>query len=392
MDNHQVKIQPSQRTELVQEYYFSHKLRQIDEMRKAGADIINLGIGSPDLPPAPAVIAKLGETAHLPNVHGYQSYNGIPALREAFAGWYQKYFHITLNPANEILPLIGSKEGIMHISMAFVNPGDEVLVPDPGYPTYTSVTRLVGGIVRPYKLEEKNNWHPDLDELEKSDLSKVKIMWINYPHMPTGASGSMLLFEKLVAFARRHNILLCNDNPYSFILNNQHLSLLSVPGASEVALELNSMSKSHNMAGWRIGMVAGQAEFITAIVKVKSNMDSGMFQPMQLAAVEALNLGDEWYASVNETYAKRRKLVEAIMQKLNCTFDAGQTGLFVWGKIPATYASGEQLTEEILHKAHVFITPGMVFGEQGNGYIRISLCANELTLGKALDRIKGIYE
>ena len=387
MDNHQVKIQASQRTELVQEYYFSHKLRQIDEMRKAGADIINLGIGSPDLPPAPAVVNKLCETARQPNVHGYQSYNGIPALREAFAGWYQKYFQVTLNPANEILPLIGSKEGIMHISMAFVNPGDEVLVPDPGYPTYTSVTRLVGGIVKPYKLEEKNNWHPDLDELEKGDLSKVKIMWVNYPHMPTGASGSSQLFEKLVAFARRHNILLCNDNPYSFILNNKHISLLSVPGASEVALELNSMSKSHNMAGWRIGMVAGKAEFITAIVKVKSNMDSGMFQPMQLAAVEALNLGDEWYASVNETYAKRRKLVEAIMQKLNCTFDARQTGLFVWGKIPATSASGEQLTEEILHKAHVFITPGMVFGEQGNGYIRISLCANEQMLGKALERM-----
>ena len=390
MDNHQVKIQPSQRTELVQEYYFSHKLRQIEEMRKAGADIINLGIGSPDLPPAPAVVAKLGETAAQPNVHGYQSYNGIPALRNAFAGWYQKYFGVTLNPASEILPLIGSKEGIMHISMAFVNPGDEVLVPDPGYPTYTSVTRLVGGIVKPYKLEEKNNWHPDLDELEKSDLSKVKIMWVNYPHMPTGASGSSELFRKLVAFARRHHILLCNDNPYSFILNNRHISLLSVPGAGEVALELNSMSKSHNMAGWRIGMVAGQAEFITAIVKVKSNMDSGMFQPMQLAAVEALNLGDEWYASVNETYAKRRKLVEAIMQKLNCTFDAAQTGLFVWGKIPANYAGGEQLTEEILHQAHVFITPGMVFGEQGNQYIRISLCANEQMLNKALERISGL--
>ncbi len=388
MGNGQVRIKPSSRTELVQEYYFSHKLRQIDEMRKSGLDIINLGIGSPDLPPAAAVIAKLGETAKLPSVHGYQSYNGIQALRQAFADWYQKYFRVTLNPANEILPLIGSKEGIMHISMAFVNPGDEVLVPDPGYPTYTSVTKLVGGIVRPYKLEEKNNWHPNLDELENSDLSKVKIMWVNYPHMPTGASGTLQLFEKLVAFAHKHGILLCNDNPYSFILNKKYLSLLSVDGAKEVALELNSMSKSNNMAGWRIGMVAGNSEFISSIVKVKSNMDSGMFQPMQLAAVEALNLPDEWYDSVNDIYSKRRKLVEEIMLRLKCTFDATQTGLFVWGKIPSTYSNGEELTEELLHKANVFITPGMVFGEQGNDYVRISLCANEQMLAKALDRLK----
>ncbi len=387
MDKDQAKIQPSSRTELIQEYYFSHKLRQIDEMRKAGADIINLGIGSPDLPPAPSVIEKLGETAKLPNVHGYQSYNGIPALRKAFADWYLKYFKVSLNPDNEILPLIGSKEGIMHISMAFVNEGDEVLVPDPGYPTYTSVTKLAGGKVRFYKLDEQHNWHPDLRELENTDLSKVKIMWVNYPHMPTGARGNKQLFENLVAFAHKHNILLCNDNPYSFILNTYHLSLLSIDGAKEVALELNSMSKSHNMAGWRIGMVAGHAEYIKSIVKVKSNMDSGMFQPMQLAAVEALNSPEQWYASVNEIYSKRRKLVEQIMQKLNCTFDANQTGLFVWGKIPGNYNNGEQLTEELLHKAHVFITPGMVFGEQGNGYVRISLCANEQMLAKTIERL-----
>ena len=392
MDNGQVKIKPSSRTELVQEYYFSLKLKQIDEMRKAGLDIINLGIGSPDLPPAPEVITKLGDAAKLPNVHGYQSYNGIPALRNAFAEWYEKYFHVTLNPATEILPLIGSKEGIMHISMAFVNEGDEVLVPNPGYPTYTSVSKLVGGIVHPYKLDEKNNWHPNLDELENSDLSKVKIMWVNYPHMPTGTKGSKKLFEDLIAFAHKHSILLVNDNPYSFILNDEHLSLLSVDGAKEVALELNSMSKSHNMAGWRIGMVAGHAEYIQSIVKVKSNMDSGMFQPMQLAAVEALKSNDEWYADNNKIYGNRRKLVEDIMHKLKCTFDTSQTGLFVWGKIPAKYSNGEELTEEILHKAHVFITPGMVFGDQGNQYVRISLCANEQMLKKAHERLSTSNE
>ena len=389
MDNDQVKIKPSSRTELVQEYYFSQKLREIDDMRKAGADIINLGIGSPDLPPAPGVIEKLSESAKLPNVHGYQSYNGIPALRKAFAEWYSKYFQVTLNPDSEILPLIGSKEGIMHISMAFVNDGDEVLVPNPGYPTYTSVTKLAGGKVRTYNLKAENNWYPDLNELESTDLRNVKIMWVNYPHMPTGTKGSKKLFESLVAFAHKHSILLCNDNPYSFVLNTDHLSLLSIDGAREVALELNSMSKSHNMAGWRIGMVAGHKDFISAIIKVKSNMDSGMFQPMQLAAVEALNSPDEWYASVNATYAKRRKLVEQIMRQLKCTFDDAQTGLFVWGKIPASYSSGEQLTEKILHKTHVFITPGFIFGDQGNEYIRISLCANELMLNKTIERLSG---
>lgn len=391
MVNNPVKITPAKRTEMVQEYYFSHKLRQIDEMRKAGADIINLGIGSPDLPPAPSVIEKLSEAAKSSNAHGYQSYNGIPALRKAFAEWYLKYFNVTLNPDNEILPLIGSKEGIMHISMAFVNEGDEILVPNPGYPTYSSVTKLSGGKVRPYALEANKNWHPDLEVLENTDLSKVKIMWVNYPHMPTGASGSKQLFENLVAFAHKHNILLCNDNPYSFILNNQHLSLLAIDGAKEVALELNSMSKSHNMAGWRVGMVAGHQEFISSVVKIKSNMDSGMFQPMQMAAVEALSCSDDWYISNNKTYGERRKIVEQIMQKLKCTFESSQTGLFVWGKIPSSYSTGEELSEEILHKANVFITPGMVFGDRGNQYIRISLCANELMLNKVLERLTLIY-
>ncbi len=356
-------------------------------MRKSGADIINLGIGSPDLPPAPQVIEKLNEAAKLSYSHGYQSYNGIPALRNAFAGWYKKYFNVILDPDTEILPLIGSKEGIMHISMAFVNEGDIALVPDPGYPTYTSVTKLTGGKARHYALEAKRNWHPDFHALEDSDLSRVKIMWVNYPHMPTGAKGSIKLFESLVAFAHKHTILLCNDNPYSFVLNKEHLSILSVDGAKEVAMELNSMSKSHNMAGWRIGMVAGHREYISSVVKVKSNMDSGMFQPMQLAAVEALNSPDEWYASVNEIYRKRRKLVEQIMGKLNCTFDASQSGLFLWGRIPAAYSSGEELTEELLHKSHVFVTPGMVFGDQGKEYIRISLCATEHMLNKTLDRL-----
>ncbi len=390
MGNDLTKIKPSARTERVEEYYFSHKLRQIDDMRRAGADIINLGIGSPDLPPSPEVIAKLGEAAKLPNTHGYQSYNGIPVLRKAFADWYETYFKVKLNPDNEILPLIGSKEGIMHISLAFLNEGDEVLVPNPGYPTYTSVSKLAGGSVRYYDLEARSGWHPDLKTLEDSDLDKVKIMWVNYPHMPTGTKGSRQLFEDLVAFAHRHSILLCNDNPYSFILNTDHLSLLSVDGAKEVALELNSMSKSHNMAGWRIGMVAGHMDYISSIVKVKSNMDSGMFQPMQLAAVEALKSTDSWHDSNNKTYAERRKLVEAIMHKLECTFDATQTGLFVWGKIPGKYSNGEELSEEILHKSHVFITPGFIFGDQGNKYIRISLCANEQVLQKAIVRLSVI--
>jgi len=380
-------VKPADRTGKVQEYYFSQKLAQIDRMRREGADIINLGIGSPDQPPSENTIAALVSEARKPNSHGYQSYTGIAALRMAFSEWYKKYFHVELNPDNEILLLMGSKEGIMHISMAFVNPGDEVLVPDPGYPTYASVTNLVGGIVKKYDLLEKNGWFPDLDAIEQSDLSRVKMMWINYPHMPSGTPGSFALFEKLIAFSQKHRILLCNDNPYSFILNKKYLSLLQVDGSMETALELNSLSKSHNMAGWRIGMVAGHNEYIKEVLKVKSNMDSGMFLGMQMAAVEALNNPESWYDTVNAIYIERRKIVEKIMDVLGCRFDKSQVGLFVWGRIPDKIPGCENYVEEILNMAHVFITPGFIFGNNGERYIRISLCANEKRLAEAKERL-----
>jgi LL-diaminopimelate aminotransferase len=385
-----MKVKPAERTGTVQEYYFSQKLAQIDRMRREGADIINLGIGSPDQPPSEKTIARLITEAGKSTSHGYQSYTGIPALRKAFSDWYKKYFHVDLNPDNEILPLMGSKEGIMHISLAFVNPGDEVLVPDPGYPTYSSVTNLVGGIVIKYNLSEKTGWFPDLEILELRDLSRVKLMWINYPHMPTGTKGSVSLFEKLVAFSRKHGILLCNDNPYSFILNKDYSSILSVDGAKEIALELNSLSKSQNMAGWRIGMVGGNSEYIKSILKVKSNMDSGMFLPMQMAAVEALNNPDSWYEEVNSVYKRRRKTVEEIMEMLNCKYDKNQSGLFVWGRIPENIDNCEMYIEDILNRTHVFITPGFIFGENGERYIRISLCATEERLKEAKERIMKI--
>ena len=380
-------VKPAKRTESVQEYYFSQKLAQIDRMRGAGADIINLGIGSPDQPPSQKTIDALAAEAGKPGSHGYQSYTGIPALRKAFSGWYRKFFHVELDPDGEILLLMGSKEGIMHISMAFVNPGDEVLVPDPGYPTYTSVTNLVGGVVRRYDLSEKTGWAPDLDELEKSDLSRVRLMWINYPHMPTGTKGSVELYEKLIKFAVKHSILLCNDNHYSFILNKEYLSILSVSGARDIALELNSLSKSHNMAGWRIGMVAGHREYIREVLKVKSNMDSGMFLAMQAAAVEALNSPESWYDTVNEVYARRRKIVEEIMDLLKCRYKKEQVGLFVWGKIHENIESCDEWIENILQKSHVFITPGFIFGNNGERYIRISLCATESRLREAKERL-----
>jgi LL-diaminopimelate aminotransferase len=380
-------VKPADRTENVQEYYFSQKLAQIDRMRREGSDVINLGIGSPDQAPSENTVSALTAEAKKSTSHGYQSYNGVLPLRIAFSEWYDKYFHVTLNPENEILLLMGSKEGIMHISMAFVNPGDEVLVPDPGYPTYSSVTNLVGGVIRKYELSEKTGWLPDINSLEMSDLSRVKLMWINYPHMPTGVKGSVDLFEKLVAFSRKHHILLINDNPYSFILNNKYLSLLSVEGAKETALELNSLSKSHNMAGWRIGMVAGQSEYIKTILKVKSNMDSGMFLGMQMAAVEALNNPKSWYDSVNSVYIRRRKIVEEIMDLLKCRYDTTQVGLFVWGRIPESIPDCESFIEEILLKSLVFITPGFIFGKNGERYIRISLCANESRLNEAKIRI-----
>jgi LL-diaminopimelate aminotransferase len=382
-----MKVKPADRTRKVQEYYFSQKLAQIDRMRREGADIINLGIGSPDQPPSENTVAVLTSEANKPTSHGYQSYAGIPALRKAFAEWYRKYFHVELNPENEILLLMGSKEGIMHVSMAFVNPGDEVLVPDPGYPTYSSVTNLVGGTVRTYDLVREKGWFPDLDALEQSDLGRVKLMWVNYPHMPTGTPGSVALFEKLVAFSQKHAILLCNDNPYSFVLNKEYHSILEVAGARETVLELNSLSKSHNMAGWRIGMIAGHSEYIKEVLKVKSNMDSGMFLAMQMAAVEALNNPEAWYNTINEVYIKRRKIVEEIMDVLDCRFDKSQVGLFVWGRIPDKISSCENFIEDILNKTHVFLTPGFIFGKNGDRYIRISLCATEEKLSEAKKRL-----
>ncbi len=382
-------VKPAIRTESVQEYYFSRKLAQIDRMRREGADVINLGIGSPDQMPSESAINALITEAKKPGSHGYQSYTGTPALRKAFAEWYKKYFRTDLDPEGEILPLMGSKEGIMHISMAFVNPGDEVLVPDPGYPTYTSVTNLVGGIVRKYDLTEKTGWLPDIRSLEKNDLRNVKLMWINYPHMPTGTKGSAELYRSLVRFAEKHSILLCNDNPYSFILNREYLSLLAVDGAKEIALELNSLSKSQNMAGWRIGMVAGHRDYIKEVLKVKSNMDSGMFLGLQAAAVKALDCSESWYDTVNEVYTKRRKIVEEIMDILKCRYNREQTGLFVWGAIPGEIKSCEDYVENFLQKTHVFITPGFIFGSNGERYIRISLCATENKLQEAKERLAG---
>jgi LL-diaminopimelate aminotransferase len=383
-------VKPADRTTNVQEYYFSQKLAQIDRMRREGSDVINLGIGSPDQPPSENTVSALIAEAKKPASHGYQSYNGIPSLRKAFSDWYKKYFHVNLNPDNEILLLMGSKEGIMHISMAFVNPGDEVLVPDPGYPTYSSVTKLVGGIVRKYDLSEENGWLPDLESLEQSDLSRVKLMWVNYPNMPTGVKGSVDLFEKLVTFSRKHGILLVNDNPYSFILNKEYISILAVEGAKDTVLELNSLSKSHNMAGWRIGMVAGQSDYIKTVLKVKSNMDSGMFLAMQMAAIEALNNHDSWYDMVNSVYIRRRKIVEQIMDLLKCSYDKSQIGLFVWGKIPENIPDCESYVEKILMKSLVFITPGFIFGKNGERFIRISLCATEEKLNEAKNRITAL--
>jgi len=382
-----MKVKPAERTKTVQEYYFSVKLKQIDRMKKEGIDVINLGIGSPDMPPPPEAIKKLSEEAAKPDVHGYQSYNGIPELRNAMADWYRKYFNVTLDPDNEILPLIGSKEGIMHISMAFVNPGDDVLVPDPGYPSYSSITRLVGGNIKEYDLTEKNNWLPDFDALEDSDLSKVKLMWVNYPNMPTGRKASTMLFERLIKFGEKHNILIVNDNPYSFILNKDHISILYLNGAKNVAIELNSLSKSHNMAGWRIGMAAGDNGYISEVLKVKSNMDSGMFRPLQLAAAEALKRGDDWYYELNSVYSRRREVACEIMDALQCSYDPEQAGLFMWGKISDRYKNAEELADKVLDKAHVFITPGSIFGKNGSKYVRISLCCKEEILLKAKEKV-----
>ncbi|MBK7215230.1 MAG: aminotransferase class I/II-fold pyridoxal phosphate-dependent enzyme [Bacteroidales bacterium] len=356
-------------------------------MRKQGISVINLGIGSPDQPPASNVTEVLSSASSRHENHGYQSYTGIPALRKAFADWYLEHFGVELNPDSEILPLMGSKEGIMHISMAFVNEGDEVLIPNPGYPAYESVTRMIGGKVRFYDLVEEKGWLPDLRALEAEGLEKVKLMWVNYPHMPSGTKASIEFFRKLVEFGRKNHILICNDNPYSFILNEDTLSLLSLEGSSDVCLELNSLSKSHNMAGWRIGMVAGNSVYIKSVLKMKSNMDSGMFRPLQEAAVEALKSGREWYEKLNETYRRRRELAEQLMEALDCSFDSRQSGLFLWGRIPESYDHSEEFTDQILDSTHVFITPGFIFGSNGSRFIRISLCSDEATLKESIRRV-----
>lgn len=376
----------AKRLNTVEEYYFSSKLREVRQLASEGKPIINMGIGSPDLSPSQAVIDAVQSAMQDENAHGYQSYQGLPELRSSMADFYQNNFGVALNPANEILPLMGSKEGIMHISLAFLNEDDQVLIPNPGYPTYTSVTNLVGAVPVYYDLKEATNWEPDFDALEKLDLSKVKIMWIGYPHMPTGARGSLALFEKLVAFAKKHNILLVNDNPYSFVLNENPMSLLQVEGAKDVALELNSLSKTFNMAGWRVGMVSGNAECIDAVLKVKSNMDSGMFFGIQKGAIEALKSDKAWFDSMNAVYAKRRILTEQLAEKLNCKVYKEGVGLFVWAKLPEGITSSEDFINTVLHEKSLFITPGTIFGSNGEGYVRFALCVKEEKIQEAISR------
>lgn len=383
-----MQLKTADRLNGIGEYYFSQKLREIDSLNKEGKSIINLGIGSPDLPPHPDVIKTLQEEAAKPNVHAYQSYKGSPVLRKAMADWYATWYNVELNPETEILPLIGSKEGIMHICMTYLNTGDQALIPNPGYPTYSSAVKLAGGEPVSYELVEDLNWEPDLDALDKMDLTKVKLMWVNYPHMPTGQIPSEAFYERLIAFAKKNQILICHDNPYSFILNERPASLLAVPGAMEVVVELNSLSKSQNMAGWRIGMLAGAKDRIEEVIRFKSNMDSGMFLPAQLAAAKALQLGGDWYASVNEVYRRRRKLVFELLDELNATYNPEQVGMFVWAKIPEPYKDGFEMSDAILYGANVFITPGGIFGSAGNGFIRVSLCSPEEKLKEAIERIQ----
>ncbi|OSZ80343.1 aminotransferase [Chitinophagaceae bacterium IBVUCB2] len=379
----------SKRLEGIGEYYFSQKLREIEELNKAGKNIINLGIGSPDMPPHPDVIKTLQEESAKPTTHAYQSYKGSVVLRKAVCEWYRKWYRVELDPDTEVLPLIGSKEGIMHICMTYLDKGDKVLVPNPGYPTYRSAVKLAGGKCVEYKLTEKNNYHPDFDKLSKSKLKKVKLMFVNYPQMPTGQLSTKELFEKLVAFGKKHNILIIHDNPYSFILNEEPASLLSVEGATDCVIELNSLSKSHNMAGWRVGMLCGAKERIEEVLRFKSNMDSGMFLPAQLAAATALGLGKEWHDEVNAIYRARREKVFELLQLLNCEFSKEQVGMFVWARIPGSYKDGYVLSDEVLYKSNVFITPGGIFGNAGNKYIRVSLCAPVEKFEEAILRIKN---
>ena len=385
-------IKPASRLDAVQEYYFSRKLKEVARLNAEGQDIISLAIGSPDQPPSPQTIDKLCEVAHDPSAHGYQPTMGTMELRKAMADFYHRWYGVEVDAASEVQPLIGSKEGILHITLAFVNPGDEVLVPNPGYPTYTSLSKILGAKVVNYNLDEDNGWQPDFEELERRDLSRVKLMWTNYPNMPTGGDARMETYRKLVDFARRHGIVVVNDNPYSFILNEHPLSLLQVEGAKDCCIELNSMSKGYNMPGWRVGMCVSNPQFISWILKIKSNIDSGTFRGLQLAAAEALTTNtEEWHREYNiNVYRRRREIAERIMQALGCTYDDSQVGMFLWGKIADKYANAEQLTERVLHEARVFITPGFIFGSNGERYVRISLCAQDDKMQEALRRIGGL--
>ena len=385
-------IKPASRLDAVQEYYFSRKLKEVARLNAEGQDIISLAIGSPDQPTSPQTIDKLCEVAHDPSAHGYQPTMGTMELRKAMADFYHRWYGVEVDAASEVQPLIGSKEGILHITLAFVNPGDEVLVPNPGYPTYTSLSKILGAKVVNYNLDEDNGWQPDFEELEHRDLSRVKLMWTNYPNMPTGGDARMETYRKLVDFARRHDIVVVNDNPYSFILNEHPLSLLQVEGAKDCCIELNSMSKGYNMPGWRVGMCVSNPQFISWILKIKSNIDSGTFRGLQLAAAEALTTNtEEWHREYNiNVYRRRREIAERIMQALGCTYDDSQVGMFLWGKIADKYANAEQLTERVLHEARVFITPGFIFGSNGERYVRISLCAQDDKMQEALRRIGGL--
>ncbi len=388
LTDNQVKMIPTaKRLETVQEYYFSRKLKEVRQLMSEGKPIINMGIGSPDLAPHSSVIEAIQKAMFDDKAHEYQSYQGLPELRQGFANFYKNQFAVDLDFNTEVLPLMGSKEGIMHISMAFLNEGDEVLIPNPGYPTYASVTELVQAKAIYYDLNENNHWQPDFEALEKTDLSKVKLMWVGYPHMPTGASATLELYQKLIDFGKKHSILIVNDNPYSFVLNDNPLSIFQIEGAKEIALELNSLSKTFNMAGWRVGMVSGNKTLLDAVLKVKSNMDSGMFYGIQKGAIAALKLGKEWFESQNEIYTKRRNLIFELAQKMNCTFDKTAVGLFVWAKLPTGIAS-EAFIDELLYEKHIFLTPGTIFGSNGEGYIRFSLCVKEEHIIEAIKRFK----
>jgi LL-diaminopimelate aminotransferase len=380
-------IQTAKRLDTVAEYYFSKKLREVRQLIAEGKPIINMGIGSPDLAPDETVIWAIQKAMFDDKAHEYQSYQGLPELRKGITYFYQRQFSVKLDFNSEVLPLMGSKEGIMHISLAFLNEGDEVLIPDPGYPTYASVTELVQAKAVYYDLSDTTNWQPDFEALEKMDLSKVKLMWVSYPHMPTGKNGSVELFEKLIAFGKKHRILIVNDNPYSFVLNDNPMSILQVDGAKDIALELNSLSKTYNMAGWRVGMVLGNPALIDAVLKVKSNMDSGMFYGIQKGAIEALKLGTEWFEKQNRIYARRRNLIFQLAEKLHCTFDKNSVGLFVWAKLPEGIQSSEAFIDRVLLEKHLFITPGTIFGSNGESYIRFSLCVTEEKIQEAIERI-----